>query len=92
MLYLKEGLPDYVMKLLACHSLFNLPLEMELVHQLEWYFKAYNKRYLMCICTYIIMLTILGNTTLLQYNSHLYYCRCLFWSVILCDRPKRIDK
>ena len=51
MLCLNEGLPDYVMKLLECHSLFNIPLEMELVHQLDWYFQAYNKRYL---CVYVL--------------------------------------
>ena len=53
-LCLNEGLHDYVMKLLEYYSLLNIPLEVELVQQLTWYFEACNKRYLWCmyVCMY----------------------------------------
>ena len=43
-LCLNEGLHNYVMKLLEYYSSLNGPLKEKLVHQLEWYFEAYNNR------------------------------------------------
>ena len=51
-LCLNEGLHKYVMKLLEYYSSLNVPLKGELVHQLKWYFEAYNNRYV-CHCEYM---------------------------------------
>ena len=57
-LCLNEHLHDYVMKLLEYYSLLSIPLEVELVQQLSWYFEAYSKRYTFscsyCICVHTV--------------------------------------
>ena len=61
MLCLNEGLHNYIMKLLEYYSSLNVPLKEELVHQLKWYFEAYNNRYVHhCIYACVLDIFSLG--------------------------------
>ena len=53
------------MKLLEYYSSLNGPLKEKLVHQLKWYFEAYNNRYVdQCVCVRVCI----------EYSVYLHTC------------------